>query len=189
MKIVMEEYRRTVEAYAAQHENYLFHNEGNEHALIIFENIFKNANKTIRIAANNLCNSEVVDRAEYIDPLIKFLDNGGVLKNLLKDAPNVDNDELRKTNSLYRALYNHEAYKNGNVQFKSGNGKCFHNSDGKEVHFCTADGHMYRLENDIENRKALCNFGDSNKTKELDNVFDRVFDSINSVVPLGQYFD
>lgn len=60
----MEEYRRTVESYAAQHENYLFHNEGNEHALIIFENIFKNANKTIRIAANNLCNSEVVDRAE-----------------------------------------------------------------------------------------------------------------------------
>ena len=38
----MEEYRRTVEAYAARHENYLFHNEGNEHALIIFENIFKN---------------------------------------------------------------------------------------------------------------------------------------------------
>lgn len=185
----MEEYRRTVEAYAAQHENYLFHNEGNEHALIIFENIFKNANKTIRIAANNLCNSEVVDRAEYIDPLIKFLDNGGVLKVLLKETPNVGNDELRKEKSLYRALYNHEAYKNGNVLLKSGNGKCFHDAKHKEVHFCTADGHMYRLENDIEQRKAICNFGDSNKTKELDTVFDRVFDSINTVVRLEQYFD
>lgn len=79
----MEEYRRIVEAYAARHENYLFHNEGNEHALIIFENIFKNANDTIRIAANNLCNSEVVDRKEYVEPLIKFLDNGGTLKILL----------------------------------------------------------------------------------------------------------
>ena len=70
----MEEYRRTVEAYASRHENYLFHNEGNEHALIIFENIFRNANDTIRIAANNLCNPEVVDRKEYVAHLKKCVD-------------------------------------------------------------------------------------------------------------------
>ena len=54
----MEEYRKTVELYAARHENYLFHNKGNEHALIIFENIFRNAKRKIRIVANNLSSVE-----------------------------------------------------------------------------------------------------------------------------------
>ena len=185
----MEEYRRTVEAYAARHENYLFHNEGNEHALIIFENIFKNANDTIRIAANNLCNSEVVDRKEYIEPLIEFLDNGGTLKILLKDTPNPNNEEFKSVNCLYRALFNHEAYKKGAISIKTGNGKCFHDTEHKEIHFCTADGHMYRLENDIVERKAICNFGDEVKTKELDTLFDRVYNSITNNVVLEPYFD
>lgn len=184
----MEEYRRTVEAYASRHENYLFHNEGNEHALIIFENIFRNANDTIRIAANNLCNPEVVDRKEYVEPLIKFLDNGGTLKILLKVAPNPSSEELKKGNCLYRALFNHEAYKKGAIQIKSGEGKCFHDSEHKEIHFCTADGHMYRIENDIVERKAICNFGDEVKTKEIDDLFDRVFDSVHHIVDLGVYF-
>lgn len=185
----MEEYRRTVEAYAYHHENYLFHNEGNKHALIIFENIFKNAKNTIRIAANNLCNSEVVDRKEYIEPLIKFLDNGGALSILLKDAPCPTNEELKNTYCLFRALYNHEAYKNGIVKIKSGDGKFFHDNNGHEIHFCTADGHMYRIENDIVERKAICNFGDEVKTKELDNLFDGVFDSIHHNIFLESYFE
>lgn len=184
----MEEYRRIVEAYAARHENYLFHNEGNEHALIIFENIFKNANDTIRIAANNLCNSEVVDRKEYVEPLIRFLDNGGTLKILLKDAPDAANEEFNSPCCLYRALFNHDAYKNGAIQIKSGGGKCFHDAKQNEIHFCTADGHMYRIENNIVERKAICNFGDEVKTKELDDLFDRIFDSVHHDVVLETYF-
>lgn len=184
----MEEYRKTVELYAARHENYLFHNKGNEHALIIFENIFRNAKRKIRIVANNLCNKEVVDREEYIKPLIAFLDKGGVLHILLKNIPEKDNEELKSTKSLFRALYNHEAYVNNHVIIKSADGRCFHDKSRNEIHFCTADGLMYRLENNINERKAICNFGDEEKTVELDSLFDRAFDSIVNTVSLADFF-
>lgn len=184
----MEEYRKSVELYALRHENYLFHNEGNMHALIIFENIFKNAKSEIRIAANNLCNHEVVNREEYIAPLLTFLDNGGILHVLLKSMPAQDDRELDNNHCLLRALYNHEAYKNGKIVIKSGNGKCFHDDKNNEVHFCTADGLMYRLENNINERKAICNFGDGYKTKELESLFDSVFSSIDYIENLERYF-
>lgn len=184
----MEEYSRTVASYASRHENYLFHNEGNEHALIIFENIFKNSKKEIRIAANNLCNKEVVDREEYIKPLMTFLDNGGILRILLKNKPSSSDEEMKSTTNLYRSLYNHEAYREQRIVIKSGEGKCFHDKEKKELHFCTADGCMYRLENNISERKAICNFGDKKKTSELDSLFDGAFNSINNTVDLAAYF-
>lgn len=42
-------------------------------------------------------------------------------------------------------------------------------------HFCTADGQMYRLEDDINLRRASCNFGDPKTTVEMDHSFDDAF--------------
>ena len=107
---------------------------------------------------------------------------------LLKNIPEKDNVELKSTTSLFRALYNHEAYANNRVIIKSADGRCFHDKSRNEIHFCTADGLMYRLENNINERKAICNFGDEEKTVELDSLFDRAFDSIVNTVSLADYF-
>ena len=58
----------------------------------------------------------------------------------------------------------------------------------KPVNFCVADGIMYRLENDIVKRTAICNFGNSDKAVPMEKVFDEVFNSLDANVDLNQYF-
>ena len=60
----IEEYRKAVEYLATQKRDFDIHNEGDEYAKVIFTNLFLNARKTLRIAANSLRNS-VVDSTEY----------------------------------------------------------------------------------------------------------------------------
>ena len=70
----MDQYRMAVKDYAANNTPYLFHNQGDEHALIILTNLFINAKEHIRIAANKLYNDEVVNTKEYINSMRSFLD-------------------------------------------------------------------------------------------------------------------
>ena len=172
----MDAYRKEVERYAAQAENYLLHNKGPKHAKIIFENIFRNASHKIRIAANNLWNTEVVNTPEYIDALLNFLNHSeSSLDILLTNMPTPDSiiAESGKQN-IFKSLFNHRAYSEGRIIIKSGEGKSFKATVGelKEVHFCTADSRMYRYENDIKERLAICNFNDPKTTKHLEELFD-----------------
>ncbi len=184
----LEQYRNAVKDYAVRGVNYLFHNEGDEHALIIFTNIFLNAKSTIRIAANKLCNKEVVNKQEYIDSLKVFLDKKDArLFILLTNRPTAE--DIEDQSCLYRMIYNHPAYKEGRIQIKDGQGKSFHDKNGAVVHFCIGDETMYRIENDIVERKAIANFGDGKTAGVLNRGFDKVFASINSEVNLNEYYD
>ena len=183
----LEQYRNAVKDYAARGVNYLFHNEGDEHALIIFTNIFINAKKTIRIAANKLCNKEVVNQKEYVDSLSAFLDKKGAqLYILLTNRPT--KEEANVEGCLYKMLYNHPAYKEGRIIIKEGNGKSFRDQERNVVHFCMGDETMYRIENDVVGRKAVANFGDRKTTMVLSKGFDNAFASVATTVNLHDYY-
>ena len=183
----LEQYRNAVSDYAARGVNYMFHNEGNEHALVIFENIFSNAKNEIRIAANKLCNKEVAGRDGYISSLSAFLDkSGSELHILLSNRPSAE--EVKAESCLYRMLYYHPAYKEKRIVIKDGNGRSFRDKDNKPIHLCMGDSKMYRIENDVTERKAVANFGDGETTERLNQSFDKVFESISDVIKLDDYY-
>ena len=179
--ITMEEYKKSVRYYADEQKDYLFHNKGDEHAKIIFENIFRTATKQIRIAAYNLWNSAVVNTPEYLGALKSYLDKPDTkLQILLIEEPSINDVLSESSYNIYRMLYEHPAYQSGRVEIKCGEGKSF-KKDDKTIHFCTADGRMYRFESNPEQRSATCNFNDPNQTAILDSNFDRVFPQTTSV--------
>lgn len=179
----MDDYRKAVEYYASNHLNYLFHNKGPEHAKIIFENIFKVANEHIRIAANNLWNTEVVNTQEYIDALRTFLDKpNSKLDIILTNEPNWNEVKADEANNIYKLLLNYKS----KVRIKTGEGKNFRKTDTNQiVHLCTADDSIYRLEDNIDERTAICNFKDEKTVSELNKIFDGVFNSGIKVVDLA----
>ena len=181
-----ESYVKAVQTYAKEKKNYLFHNLGNDHALVIFVNIFNNASGKIRIAANNLWNKEVVNTIEYLDALRFYLEKKSAYLDIM--LSNFPEQEIKSEEGLnvYRTIHNSSAFKEGRVRIKIGHG--YFTSGDQPVHFCTADDHIYRFEEDIQSRRALCNFNDSEKVSELNENFDSVFDSLEDI-DLGKVFD
>lgn len=195
-------YKNTIELYAQNRRNYPFNNKGAEHARIVLPLIFKYANDKIYLLANNLWNSEVVNTNDYISSIQSFLDKGKTqLKIIVSSFPYELIEKDR--DSLYKMLFHHKAYKDGRVNIKNANGQNLTFKDneielckitdenGKNIiNFCTADNRMYRIETDILNRKAECNFNDEKTVRRLDRAFDEFWDRLNSdnVVDLSNVF-
>lgn len=187
-KLTLELYEQEVEKDAKNRSDYLFHNEGDKHALIICSNIFKYAEKEIRIAANQLYNDEVVNTDKYIKSMEQFLNRPeSSLKILIRKAPQVGN--VMRDNTFYGMIFDHPAYREGRVEIRHGRGSCFAGADGKPVNFCTADDIMYRFEDDIVKRTATANFGDSEMAIHLREQFDKIYvDKFTNQVDLNIYF-
>jgi len=181
----LEEYKAAVEFFAASHRNYDIKNEGNDCARVVFTNLFLNAKQRIRMVAHTLRN-EVVDAQEYQDGLDSFLAREDAkLEIIIHHLPETAK-EVQASN-LYRRLRFNPAYEEGRIVIKvAGRDRFFIGK--KPVNFCVADGMMYRLENDIEKRTAICNFGDKRKAEGLESAFDRVFGGINETVNLKELF-
>lgn len=169
-ELTTQAYEQIVESYAKEKTNFLFHNQGNVHALIVFKSIFRNAVSKVRIAAESLTNSEVANNDEYLKALKSFLDRPEThLQILLSNAP-----ENPREYVLFNTLKSHEAYRAGRIEVRDGKGRNFRRN-GLVCHFCTADSRMYRIETDVTNRKAECNFGDKSTTEFLEKIFDEAF--------------
>lgn len=186
----MDQYRMAVKEYASKNINYLFHNKGDEHALIILTNLFVNAKKHIRIAANKLYNDEVVNRKEYIESMKSFLDKNDTRLSILitKKPTKEEIASCPKENTFYWMLFNHPAYSQGRIEIKEGLGKSFRDKDGSMINFCTGDDRMYRLETAVIERKAIANFGDPIMTEKLINVYDNVFPHLGTIVELKDFY-
>lgn len=174
-------YKEAVETYARERRNYLFHNMGNDHALVIFTNIFETAESDIRIAAAKLCNQEVVNTEEYISSMSKFLARPDAKLKIIVSEFSKEEVESIKVNNFFRFLYDSDAYKEGRVEIHTGEGKNFKGNDGRLINFCAADSRMFRFEDDIVNRRATCNFNDEDSAKTLEDVFDHVFETLDAV--------
>ncbi|WP_251621930.1 hypothetical protein [Odoribacter lunatus] len=184
----LEQYEKSVKECVEKGNDYLFHNEGNGHALIICKYLFKNAQKEVLIAANQLYNDEVVNTREYIESMKSFLDKGNTRLNIIIASLPPKEQVSQNHESFYWMLYNHPSYKESRVQIKEGQGKFFRGTDGKEINFCTGDHNMYRFETDINLRRAVANFNDPKINGYLRDSYHKIFDTLDSNVNLNDFF-
>jgi hypothetical protein len=172
MDVTLEDYRKAVEFLAKNRVDDLIFNSGNEHAQIIFQNIFKNCDGTIRLLAGNLQN-EVTKSAPYLDALRYFLQRDGSKLEVMLDG--FDRFNKHGDVDVFKVMYEYK----DKVAIKSTSTKFYvtkMTEGGTEekipVHFCTGDT-MYRLEIDTLNRTARCNFNDSSFVKDLNTLFNK----------------
>lgn len=181
----IDEYRQAIEFLASQKLNFDIHNEGDEYAKVVLSNIFMNARNFVRIAANSLRNV-VVDSQEYLDALCIFLGRGNTLLNIIiSELP--ENASEESNFNIYRRLFLNPAYAEGRIHIKNAEKSLF-SLDEKPANFCVADGLMYRIENDIVKRTALCNFGNKTRALKLEDVFDKGFNNLENEVDLNNLF-
>ena len=150
------DYKDAIEYFADYKINNVLSNSGNEYAIVIFDNIFKTAERNICLYAQD------------IESLRKFLSKEGTnLRIVLKDY-----DEINSCNCLRDILKQYyskiELRKNRKGEVKIGENR---------VYFCIADGRMYRVEYDTNTRKARCNFNDNNAVSKYQTVFNQLFEA------------
>lgn len=165
--ISIKEYENALLQLAERRESHLFYNEGNQHALVVFKTIFKNAKRKIYIVAKDLTNNEVSNHPDYLESLSGFLSHNDTQLNIILSSFQRD---IARTKPVFECIYNSNAYKNGNVRIFNLNNKAFKDGDNI-VHFCFADDQMYRIETDTVGRKAKCNFNDFTVARNLLNNF------------------
>lgn len=168
----MEEYKFFVSNLADNSINRIFLNSDKEHALVVLANLFRHANKEIRIFAANLCEN-IGDEPEYIEAISEFIEREGHVRILL----NKYNEDLLKKSNLFKRLA-YYVYYGSDVIVKTTSIRPFLSKDPekKEVHFTVMDETGYRIETDIENRTAECNFNSPVMAKGMVNFFDKIFD-------------
>lgn len=183
----LEEYRNAVEWHAKNRIDNMLHNKGNEHALVIFENMFKYSTDHVRIFAKDLANMEVVNTKRYVESIKEFISRPGVKLDILVTDFNEEVKDIDKDVNLFYMLRSSWAYSANRIRIRTTNGMTFR-MQGNAIHFCTSDGHAYRLERDIDKRIAQANFGDAKTTEKLDSLFDDAFEKCVNKVRLEDYF-
>lgn len=154
-----------------------FINSDQEHALEVFVNLFKNAQSIARIFAGCLT-SKVSNDSNYIVAISDFIERGGEVKILLNKF---DDSTAKKSNLIKRLSF----YKSQGkpILIKKTEAKPYYASDPekKEIHFTVIDNKSYRIETDVVERTADCNFNNEPLAKSIATFFDTVFDDPDSV--------
>ena len=92
------DYKDAIEYFADYKINNVLSNSGNEYAIVIFDNIFKTAERNICLYAQDIFSNknDVTVSSSYIESLRKFLSKEGTnLRIVLKDY-----DEINSCNCL-----------------------------------------------------------------------------------------
>lgn len=184
----IEEYKEAVDFLSTHKKNIVIQNEGDEHAKIIFSGLFKTAEHYVKLAANTLRNP-VVDSSDYQNSLDIFLHKENArLDIIVNHVPETISEQ--SNNNIYQRLRRNPAYNEGRIRIKSADGNHFFmgGDQANPINFCVADGRMYRIEDNIEQRTAIVNFNDPIKSEELEKVFDKAFAELTTDVDLKQYF-
>ncbi|WP_350456306.1 hypothetical protein [Macellibacteroides fermentans] len=173
----MDKYINYVIALARGKVNNVFVSSDDEQAITVLSNIFKNADKEVRILAGSLC-SKIANDPEYISSLSDFIERNGKVMILL----NKFNENEAISSNLYKRLSYYSSIKK-NIVLKSTDAHAYMSNDTykKEVHFTIADNNAYRIEFDIENKIAECNFNDSVVVEKLKTIYDGVFFSKKNI--------
>lgn len=161
-------YRKGIEYLADNRESEVYLNEGDEHAKIVFSNLFRIAVSKVRIFAESL-SSDVTDSDQYIESLCLFLSKGGNLDILLEREPSPGRILFEKLADFQDQV---------NVKITKYRPKLGH----IEVNFCTVDDYAYRMETDKSKKKAYGSFFDRKTTKSFNTDFETMFnDSDKSI--------
>lgn len=164
----LSKYAEAVAELANSKRPNLMHNEGDSHALIIFTNIFNTAEDYVKIVARNLANEEVANNPLYIEALKSFLGRKNTTLSILLSE--YDQHVTPKL-PLFEMIKSTKAYRDGRVDIAYTGGRHFTSSDNNEIHFCVADDRIFRLETDVNARKAICNFKDEEIVSKLNESF------------------
>lgn len=167
-------YEVSVKYLAENKVDNIIYNSGEEHALIIFENIFNNCKYKLRLLSGNLSNG-ITKNPKYINSLTRFLaQRNGKLEIILdryEDGSKVVNSDLFKKLETYKDQI---TIKKSTLSYSLNNENKV-DSERKHIHFCIGDDHIFRLETDTEKRKAKCNFNDITYSNILKDLFYRLY--------------
>lgn len=167
---LMSDYNSFVCDLAKNRENRTFLNSDEEHGLIVYINLLKTARKQIRIFAGRLC-EHIGNKPEFVEAISEFIERGGIVSILLN---NYDEKEVVKSPLFMRLAY--YIFEKKNVTVKKTDVTAHLGKNG-QAHFAIADDSAYRLETDVVERTAQCNFNNPTIAKKLIEVFDMVYES------------
>lgn len=161
------EYQEYINQLAERDQNELFYNSSEDHARVVLSKIIEKSKQELYIYCGNMTTYTIFDNKDYLAAFEKFLTGeNSKVKILLSDyQESFFNKDI--CNLLSKYCRKVEIRRTGNkdeIKF-----------DDKPIHFTFADGKMYRLETDIENRMAIGNFNDPDSVKVLYNIFDSYF--------------
>ena len=166
----VSDYSKFVSGLAENKENRIFLNSDEEHGLFVYVNLLKIAQNQIRIFAGRLC-EHIGNKPEFVEAISDFIERDGIVSILLN---NYDENIIVKSPLFKRLAYYVSEKKN--ISVKATEATACLGSNG-QVHFAVADDAAYRLEIDVVERTAQCNFNNATIAAKLIKVFDSVFDS------------
>lgn len=158
----LKDYASFIESLARENKNEVFFNSCDGRALIVLKQIALSAKKCLKVYCGNLC-SAVSNDVKYIEALTKFLEKDTVKMQIL--FANFSAEFYNKP--IYQLLFIHR----DKISLRKMLPNTFITKDQKPIHFTVGDSKMYRLETDIENKKAIGNFNDVTSALVLDQVF------------------
>lgn len=161
------DYMYFVQTRRISRSNEVIKNKNKAFAGIIFAELVKSAKKQVNIYSNAL-NIDVI--SYYVKELLTFVAKGGNLTIICENEPIKDNP-IFVLDKIFKVLSIKDA---GKIQlyFNVGQKMNFHN--GNHYHFATFDNTGYRLETDIESRRADACFNDPETTSDLIEIFNRI---------------
>lgn len=167
----MTEYQSFIHKLSEGNIDRTFLNSDIEKAKDVSCEIFNKAQFSLRIFAGCLC-AEFCNSVEYVEALSDFLERGGSLRILL--------NEYQPDYVKHSALFMRIAYflsQGKSVDVRMTNAKPYFSNDPnkKPIHFMVGDEKAYRVEDDIENKHAFCNFNNPSYAESLILYFDKTF--------------
>ncbi len=162
------DYSESVSFSADNRLNNVLYNKGNEHAIIIFSNMFRTAKQEILLYAKNIFSNknEVTSSISYINSLVNFLERKNTQMKILLSEYDPENDYNLLRESIIK-------YKD-KIIIRINAGQ-FIKRNSESIHLCIGDNRMYRLEYNIEERKAICNFNDITSCTKFTFFFNQLF--------------
>lgn len=171
-------YIQFIKKLSSENAHQVFFNSNNEKALSVFIELFERSRTEIKIYAGQLCNDEVSNDPKYIIAISNFIERGGRVRIILNnyDADRALNSPLFRRLALYKS-------EGKDIVVKSAKGRLVSTLDDNknEIHFCVADNISYRLETNINERTAQCDFNAPELSQALSDIYDSIFEKETSV--------
>ncbi|MDR1729992.1 MAG: hypothetical protein LBR52_04950 [Prevotellaceae bacterium] len=187
----MENYRKFIKHLSNSQSPKEFLNSDEDHALVIFEQLFSQAKKDIRIFAGSLCcdsdkNYHVANDSQYISALSEFVERGGKVKIILNDFNPV---AAVKSNLMRRLLY-YKVEFHDRIEIKTTTTKLSYKEDveQKSIHFTVIDNNAYRIETNIEQRSATGSFNNEEVAVGLIRIFDDIYQNKSQNLDIVKLF-
>ena len=165
-------YRAKIEALADRRKGDPVYNDSIEHAVIILQNIFSHANRSVKILTGEL-NKDAYGRRTIVDEVKRFVDDDSHTLQILFEHEDLTEEESLHDHPLLRAVADNDRVHLRHVP------KNLQRSYG--FHFVLMDSDGYRFEPDKGKFGAVASFGDEKGGKNLEKLFSTLWNRSENV--------